>query len=93
MREEKWGYEVRRRGLHKLWSVARLTADWTGLDDGSEDLVVFFSFSSSFSSIFFFYFPISNFQFPIFYRMRKKKGLTSTQFLSTLLLQYQSLLT
>lgn len=36
--KKKWGYEVRRRGLHKLWSVGRL--DWM-MDDGSEDLVVF----------------------------------------------------
>lgn len=44
--EKKWGYEVRRRGLHKLWSVVRLN----GLDDGSEDLVVF----SFFFVLFFF---------------------------------------
>lgn len=51
--KKKWGYEVRRRGLHKLWSVVRLTADWTGLDDGSEDLVVFLFFVLFFFSFLF----------------------------------------
>lgn len=59
--KKKWGYEVGRRGLHKLWSVVRLN----GLDDGSEDLVVFPSFF-----LFFFLFPIFHFLLFLLYQTK-----------------------